>query len=53
MPFAIIGEGAMRGFTSSYAIRDLERHRPPPALVVIAALGLFNIAVTVLALLPD
>ena len=51
--FAIIVESAMRGLTSNHAIQDLERHRPPTALVVIAAMGLFNIAVTVLALLSD
>jgi hypothetical protein len=41
----------MRGVTSKHAIQDLERHRPPTALVVIAAMGVFNIGVTVLSLL--
>jgi hypothetical protein len=36
---------------SRYAIRDLERRRPPTALVVVAAMGVVNIAVTVLSLL--
>jgi hypothetical protein len=49
----MVVESAMRGITPSYAIRDLERRRPPTALVAIAAMSLFNIAVTVLALLPD
>jgi hypothetical protein len=42
----------MRAVTSKYGIQqDLERHRPPTALVVIAAIGVFNIGVTVLSLL--
>jgi hypothetical protein len=53
MPSSMLVESAMRGITPSYAIRDLERRRPPAALVVVAAMSLFNIAVTVLALLSD
>jgi hypothetical protein len=53
MPSSMLVESAMRGITSSFAIRDLERRRPPTALVAIAVMSLFNIAVTVLALLSE
>ena len=51
MPPPKAGESAMQAITSNNAIRELERRRRPRALVVITAMGVFNITVTVLSLL--
>ena len=45
------GESAMQAIMSKNAIQDLERRPRPRALVVITAVGVFNITVTVLSLL--
>jgi hypothetical protein len=45
------GESTMQAIMSRISVQDLERRPRPRALVVITAVGLFNITVTVLSLL--